>query len=406
MYLPKIMLASASIQLVMCLWYTLFLRKAGAGDESHFIAALEMIRTQGWESATRFGISIPYLLLALPLQLFIPSYLALRIVNLLLLFIFIWYVYNKIRIQHTFTLSILISYIATSSFYLFGTNDALLSITLGIFFTETYFLIRDRFFANPTWALVSLCVAFFTRELFLIYLPMVLLTLFIAWKHRALTRKSLYITGVFSLFMILLNGYALKHNQRLSYDNKIAPPGLSWTQLTYLSQLEANAGRRPEGQYVSWDELRTYLDTHGEGSLPNSIGESIFFDLRFTLSESVKNMKSSIISLIRQLGLLLIFPFLTFFMFTYKHDRIRQGYLIALLWGILCIFCLIIIATVELRWLAAIVLTYLTTSYDYTNESYVAEERRPLFSAFVLCMQLVFVFLSVFGVATYSKLIL
>jgi hypothetical protein len=406
-HLPKLMLVSATIQILMCLLYTIVLRKEGAGDESHFIAALNMIDSQGWANATRFGISIPYLILVMPLHFIMPSYLALRITNLILLVLFFgWYLFLKLQLRHTFTLSILISYIATTNFYLFGTNDALFTISLAIFFIETYYLISNKSYLNPVWALLGLCVAFFTRELFLVFLPAVILSLFIAWRHKAFTRKAIYIVSIVTIFFIMLNGYALKQNNRLSYDNKIAPNGLSWTQRNYLSQLEVNKGKLQEGKHVSWDELRAYLNTHGENSLPKSIGESIFFDLKFTLYESIKNLKSSVIGLFRQMGLLLIFPLVAFFLFTNFQDRNKQAYLIALLWGTLYIFCVIIIYNIELRWLGAVVLTYLVASSDYYQPSIVSEDRKPIFSMLLVWMQLIFVLLSLYGIAKYSKLIL
>lgn len=405
-YLPKVMACTAFIQLIMSLWYTLYIRPEGAGDEGHFISAMNKIMEEGWKSATCFGISVPYQLLVMPLNLVMPTYIALRVTNLLLLLTFGWYLYNKLHIKHGFTLSIIISYVATSSFYMFGTNDALFSLALCIFFTESYYMISQKSYTNPTWALIGLCLAIFTRELIIVFMPVIIPLLYMGWKNIAFTRKSILITGGIALFLITLNGYSLTYKNRLSYDNKIAPPGLSWTQLRYLTQLEVNAGRIAEGQNVSWEKLRNYLDTYGENSLPKTVIESIFFDVRLTINQYFQDLKSSILRLFRQLGLLLIIPFISILLIKDRIERLKQSYLIILLWLVLSIFCCIIISNIELRWLAAVVLTYLIVSLEYYKGVYTAQNVLPYFSKLVLWMQVVFLCLSLFGITTYSKLIL
>jgi hypothetical protein len=57
---------------------------AGRGDEFYFISDLKLINSNGWITAIKKGISIPYLLLAYPFTFIFKYHVALRLVSLIL----------------------------------------------------------------------------------------------------------------------------------------------------------------------------------------------------------------------------------------------------------------------------------------------------------------------------------
>ncbi|MBN7799920.1 hypothetical protein J0A67_03560 [Algoriphagus aestuariicola] len=245
----------------------------------------------------------------------------------------------------------LLFYLASGSFFL-GTNDNLFVCFLVVFFSEVVLFISrqsDRISGFAWFCLVS---AFFTREMAVVYLPLIAcMTLFIFNSSKFRPKEAGLVIGSVA-FWIVLNIPSIAHHGSLSFDNKemAKQNGITWPQRQYLSQLYATQGIIPELSHVSWEETRSYLEKNGKDSLPSSTFDSLVFDISFTWKEFWKDFLYLIYSGFRQVGLVIFFPFLMFITPTKENQAIRLigfGQLLQML-----VFSAIIISYIEIRWLA------------------------------------------------------
>jgi hypothetical protein len=394
----------AGIQTMMFLYYTLAILAPGKADECHFILAIDRVNENGWSEAVQFGLSIPYFLITYPLSFFMPTYLALRLVNLFLLILFFRYLWIS-GYKNGMVYALLLAYISTVSFYLFGTNDTLFIIGLSIFFIETYTHVSTGKMNFPILAFTGLIVSCFTRQMIVFYLPLIAFSMYLIGKPYW-SMRVMRIPIATAVLLLLLSFPSLVHNHTLSYDNKKAPEGLAWAQIGYLTTIESNQHLRAEGNHPSWDEVRAYLKLHGENSLPRSYGESIFFDFKLTLLEFPEDFIVGLKGSIRQIGILLFLPLVVYF-FSDKSYRMPSLYLLAAYMGTLAIFSFVILAIVELRWLGSVAILTLVGSYKLLQETELKFGSRKLApSNLTLLVYLSYIILSAFGVYTYSKLVL
>lgn len=402
--LKRIFYVLASVQTVTFLYYTMIILSPGKADECHFISAIDRVNENGWNDAVQYGLSIPYFLITYPLSFILPSYLALRLTNLILLGLFFRYLWIS-GYKDGMVYALLLSYISTVSFFLFGTNDTLFIIGLSIFFIETFTHVSTGKMNFPILAIAGLVISCFTRQMFIFYIPLIVFSFFLVgysyWSFR-LIRIPLSII----LLLLLLSLPSIIHKHTLSYDNKKAPDGLAWPQIAYLSTIESNQNLRAEGNHPSWDEVRNYLKIHGENSLPRSYSESIFFDFRLTLKEFPEDFWVALKSSIRQLGILLFLPLLVYF-FSVKPNRTPSMYLLTAYFGTLTVFSFVILAIVELRWLGSVAILALIGSHSLLQQTELKIGSRILTPAHLKpLVYLSYIILSAFGVYTYSKLVL
>lgn len=340
---------------VVALFY--FMKKPpGLGDEALFISDLKFIKSEGWITAISKGVSIPYMLLVYPIAQFLEPYVALRGVNMLLFVSLIGYFYKFRHINLPNFYYLLLFFYSTVGYFLSGTNDTLFIVSMVVFFSETYFIITSEKKEKLTLLGIALIVAFFTRELFLVFLPVILLSL-VLLKAKKLNFKSLLIPGFVFCFFLILNFPSLQENRRLSFDLKSPPEKVeaNWVQRQYLAQMLVNEGKLDNYNHPSWSETDSYLVENGINSLPNSTLDGMIFNLRITLKEFLKDLLYIGMYSVRQLALILpIILFLGIREFCYKRRITEENYLPVIVLSMMLIFALIIISFVELRWLGAV----------------------------------------------------
>ncbi|WP_452220387.1 hypothetical protein [Lacinutrix salivirga] len=327
----------------------------GRGDELLFINDLELIKTKGWSFAIIKNISIPYLLLAYPLSLLFKNYIALRLTSLFLTIGLAYYLYRRNKASLSFY-SYFLFYLSTTIFFFYGTNDTLFNVGLIVFFNEVFQLYTNKSF-NSNLAFSALLIAFFTRALTLVYLPVIVIALFIIYKHRAYFQFKWKIAGLTLVVLLGFNMPSLQANKHLSYDLKAPPKALNvtWGQRQYLAQLLVNEGAIENGGHPSWKETQAYIDKNGTDALPVGILNGMLFNVKLTAKEFFKDLLYSSKATFRQIGfifvLLLVLPLRQFL----KHRRVEYELFVpAALVIMLCIFSLIIISYVELRWFAPV----------------------------------------------------
>jgi hypothetical protein len=217
-----------------------------------------------------------------------------------------------------------------------------------------------------------LIVAFFARKMFVVYLPVVMLGLYFLNKNdfSFLNRKMIFPILLF-FFFLGVNFPSLKLNNKLSYDAKTPPSDIkaSWSQRQYLAQLLVNKGELQNFSHPSWEQTHEYLIINGLKSLPDGIMEGLTFDYSLTITEFFKDFYYSMFFGLRQLGLILLFPFY-FVVRNLKKQNIlnSQMYIPYSLILILCIFSFIIISFIEPRWYIAVFICAIVFYNQYQVE--------------------------------------
>lgn len=334
--------------------FFLLTRPAASGDESLFISDLNLIKTQGWITAITTKVSIPYLLLAYPFSFFLPDFVALRLVNVLLFLLLVWYFIKWGEVKNRMFYFYVLFYSSTGWFTA-GTNDVIFVVAAIVFFNEVYKSLEGRSNQKTTLMWCMLIIAFFTRELFYVYAPIFLFSLFLLYRKGISLFKRFWIPMALFAFFMVLNIPSLQKNQVLSYDHK-APPATvrsTWPQRQYLAQLLVNEGKLENYQHPSWEQTDAYLVKNGADSLPDSTLSGLTFDYRLTITEFFKDFADVFKGSIRQMGLIMPIV-LTFLLYSVFRKRITYNlYLPFVNWMMIGIFSLIIISYVESRWLIA-----------------------------------------------------
>jgi hypothetical protein len=370
-----------------------FLNKpVGGGDESLFISDLELINNEGWIAAIKKGVSIPYIVMAYPLSQFLKNYIALRVVNILLLAILIFYFYKqKNRLSSSFY-GYLLFFISTVGYFYSGTNDTLFFVGLIIFINEVNNLQNEKKWMG-TLAFSALIIAFFTRELVLVYSPVIIFCFYVIYKEKGFAKLRVGVPLSLVLLFLMLNIPSFIANGKITYDLK-APPATTkatWAQRQYLAQLKVNKGELANYNHPSWEETDAYLSKYGEKSLPKGILEGLFFDIGLTIKEFFKDLCFCVIFGFRQLGFMLLFPFWFLAKDIYRVRKINTTMLIPIsLIMMITIFSLIIISFVELRWLGPV---FILSIVYYAN----LQKIGLISNRFIILNYGILVIMSIFG---------
>lgn len=361
------------------------------GDESLFLSDLQLINNVGWYDSIVKNVSIPYLVLAYPLSLLVENFVALRIVNILLIVLLFTYFYYVKKIKSKALYSYVLFFISTVGYFFFGTNDCLFFVSLIVFFNEVHSAINTKE-VHFNLALSALIIAFFTRELFLVYLPIVFIGSYILYQSGCrFTKKTFFPLGIFIL-LLLLNIPSLKNNGSLSYDRKFPPEGLgvSWSQRQYLAQLLVNKGELANFQHPSWEQTKEYIEKNGKESLPDGIVNGITYDWQLTIKEFFKDFGYSILYSFRSLGLMLLIT-LGYWLRQENNKMGVSNFVPFSTLLMLMIFSFIIISYVELRWLAAV---FLMSIVYYSR----LENKKSISKYFIFTNYIVLWLLSIYGV--------
>jgi len=383
-------LLGMSLYAVIAVIY-LFNLPEGNGDEIVFMRDLTIIKDLGWIEAIKGSISIPYMILAYPLALVFKNYIALRIVNIAIVGAMFFYFKKRNQGDKVFY-AYIVFYLATTLFFFQGTNDALFAAALIVFLNEVY-LLEKRKLWNGALALSSIIIALFTRELIIVFMPVVLYGLYIIYKHKAHAKFNWTFPIITLLLMLLLNAPIILEKGKLSYDLKSPPENVnaSWAQKQYLAQLLVNKGELPNFSHPSWQATDAYLEKNGENSLPKGILEGVFFDIPLTIKEFFKDLYYAFFFGFRQLGLMLYIPLFFLARYLVKNRKIESRMYIPMsLVFMLCAFSAIIISYIEARWFAPM---FIMTIVFYSG----LEKELKIPNTLVLANYLVLILFTLYG---------
>jgi len=366
----KIMFISFTVLYSIIAAYYFLNKPAGGGDEGLFMADLALIHQKGWLVAIKQNISIPYMLLVYPLSFFLEGFIALRLVNIILLISLLFYFYKIEEKKNLIFYSYFLFYISTIGFFYTGINDVLFIVTLVIFLNGIYRLSNNK----PTsinCLLTALVVVFFTRQLFLVFLPIIFFGCYILYKSNIKFNKHIWIPIFVFIFFFVFNLPSIMENGNLSYDKKSPPESMhvTWSQRQYLAQIMVNNGKLKNGQHPSWEQTQQYIKVHGKESLPNGVLKGLTQDYSLTIKEFFKDFVSSIFYGSRQLGLMLLITLFYLAYQAYKTRRVIIKHFVPMATlAMLLIFSLIIISYVELRWLTPVFIMTIVYYYDLEKD--------------------------------------
>lgn len=389
--LPKVFWITVIIYSLISFFYFI-LKSAGGGDESLFINDLELIKNDGWIVAIKKNISIPYMMLVYPFSFFMKNYIALRVVNSILLLVLFFYFYKNKSCKGNLY-GYFLFFIATVGYFYSGTNDSLFIICLIVFINEVNNLINDNKW-NGTLAISVLIVASFTRELIIVYMPIIFLAIYFIYRVRGWSDIKIFYPLTIFAILLVFNLPSIIEKGEISHDLKSPPSNINatWSQRQYLAQLLVNKGELKNFQHPSWEETETYLAINGENSLPKGVLEGIFIDINLTIKEFFKDLGYSLFFGFRQLGLILVFTIFFLIKDVYSSRGLNNNFFIPIsLVIMLIIFSLIIISYVELRWLAPVFLTTIVFYNNYELENKVSLSWQN-FNLFILTL------LSLYGI--------
>lgn len=333
---------------------TYLLSRAAAGDDIMFIENLDLIKNKGWYEAIASKISIPYLILAYPFSFLFSNFFALRLINVILFLLLTFYFIKRGAIKNNLFFFFYMFYSSTG-WFISATNDALFVVALVVFINEVYkFLSKENGSVILVWC--SVFTVFFTRELVIVYLPVILLSFYLLYRKGINLFEKFHIPLSVLVFFIVINLPSIIENHSLSYDNKIPPTTAksNWAQRQYLAQLMVNEGTLAHNQHPSWEETDVYLIKNGENSLPETLFKGMLFDLKLTIKEFFKDFAEVIFISVRQMSLILILVFLQLCYQVFKRKIDWNLYIPFISLLMVSIFSLIIISYVETRWLIPI----------------------------------------------------
>ncbi|MEM7086958.1 MAG: hypothetical protein AAF489_12290 [Bacteroidota bacterium] len=365
-YLIFIFRISTIVYLLLALYYFLS-KQAGGGDEALFLSDLQLIASSGWSAAIQKGISIPYMILAYPISQWVEPYIALRLVNVLLFGGLILYFY-KVRGFTSFNFyALLFFFYSTVGYFLAGTNDALFIICLVIFIAETQSVLSATGKSSLAWWGGALVISFFTRELIVVYAPVILLAVYFILKNKKGALRSLLIPSAMIVIFTVLNIPSLSANHALSYDKKLPPKTTTatWVQRQYHAQLLVNEGKLANFNHPNWKQTQQYLETNGDQSLPRTMSEALMFNPSMTIKEFFKDLVYIVLYGGRQLGLILPLVLVIFLSRFLKDRKLSHDIFIPTAVLVMaCVFALIIISYVELRWLGPVFVAAIVYFYN------------------------------------------
>lgn len=326
------------------------------GDEFIFVEEFSKNHTDSLNYLWLKDVCIPLIVLTIPLTLIFSKIMAIRVLNLILMSIYLLITIRTLKEYKIQFLFHSLFYFATVGFFFSATNDALYSLSLALFFILSQHLLENGK-KLVALAALSLILAIFTRYIIIIFSPVIIFFLYRQYqKDKESFRRFYKIFLILLIPFLTINMGSIAHQGKISYtvkDRLQDQHGVTWAQRQYLSQILVNAGELEFAQHSSWEDTRKYLDEKGSDALPKSSLTSWLFDLELTFKEFFKDFSLTIFYGFRQIGIVI---FLILFLPLYnwlKKKNLSESVIPLSIIYLIAVFSFIIISNVELRWLSS-----------------------------------------------------
>ncbi len=338
-------------------------------DSAFFLQKYEFFLEHGWFESIVKGASPVFNAFVWLLDLFIENpYQSMKFLSMIsmiaTILLWVYFGLSVLQISKRYSLlftSFLIYLAFFRNAFFSGTNDGLfcLLICLGI-----VFLFKSVIKYSPyslIGSAIFFALAFGTREIFIFYLPGIVLILILIWLNGQANFKSiLAFVLVFLIISISVYFPTLAENQTFKFADKNEGAG-NWAEKNYL---QVYLG---ENQ-ISFQEVETFKSSNPNVILPQSYSEAIFLDLKLTVSNFVRQLILIQKPFIWQIGILfLMFLSTTFWMFRQKKFLDLNVLAFILFVTFTFSFSILLINRVEFRWFMVFPFLFSVLSFQSLN---------------------------------------
>ena len=370
--------------------FTIFVKADTSGDEGGFLHAFNIFIDAGFYEANVYGNStvfncisyLFYLVGAGRLMSLRITSLFLALVSIYLLWVLISKYFNHLpKLYKNAIMLTSVNAMIVMSFIFSGINDVFMTFFTLLFFIIFFKIKQDK--ENKNIILYILLGGIFalilsTRKMGVLLFPtfIIVLTLYFynkKFNYKIFASRVSIITLSFLLGLILLNYPSLKENGKLSFhEKKIETEGVSWPQLQYLTAIWLEEGKVEYGKHCKPEDVLAYISDNGINSLPNSILETMIFNIPRSIKTAIREGTYLIKPYTRLLGLVFLLGVLLFFkgIFTKEINikKIINNEIVVFFINYTLIFVLIICSYIEFRWFMPLVILLPILFFSYFDK--------------------------------------
>ena len=408
--------------------FTIFVKADTSGDEGGFLYVFNIFIESGFYEANMYGnstifnsISYLFYLIGLdPLMSLRVTSLLFAIFSIYLLWVLIRKNFNHLpKLYKNAIMLTSVNAMIVMSFIFSGINDVFMTFFTLLFFIIFFKIKQDK--ENKNIILYILLGGIFalilsTRKMGILLFPtfIIVLTLYFynkKFNYKIFASRVSIITLSFLLGLILLNYPSLKENGKLSFhEKKIETEGVSWPQLQYLTAIWLEEGKVEYGKHCKPEDVLAYISDNGINSLPNSILETMIFNIPRSIKTAIREGTYLIKPYTRLLGLVFLLGVLLFFkgIFTKEINikKIINNEIVVFFINYTLIFVLIICTYIEFRWFMPLVVLLPILFFSYFDKYIKSKCNNNLESLFFVGHFLLLALMNVkFIVSNYHSLI-
>ncbi|QVY65783.1 hypothetical protein [Polaribacter sp. Q13] len=365
--------------------FSVFIYPGPRRDEVFFIKAFNVFIDSGFSEANILGNStffncISFLFYKLGLERIMAMRMTSLFFGVLSVFLLWWFVkqnYNYLpKLYRNAIIITSVNAMVLLSFIFKGINDSMLTFFTLLFFIFFFKIKKD----NKSIILYASLGGVFalmlsTRLVSILIFPTFILVLAIYFYKLKLNFKSLiFKTGLilisFTAVLMLFNFPSIKEKGKLSFmEKKIEHKNVSWPQVQYLTAIWLEQGKLTYGNHCSPEDVIDYVSKNGSNSLPNSVSETIMFNIPRSIKTSTREAIYLIKPYTRILGLVFVFGMLLFIRGVFKKEitlrKIINNEIAIFFINYNLIIVLIICSYVEPRWFMPVIVLMPVLFFSY-----------------------------------------
>jgi len=310
------------------------------GDEIFYVLFTENISKNGIYQEMANGNPVGYTIIVNLISRIGFSILTsgriLSFISTLAVFIGLWNIgvkfFNFSKPYVIFAILTLIPGIVTSGKYIYVASDDMyytaFFIWIAVFIWETANSWNNGWNFMLSGAVLSCTLLI--RPLALLIFPATIVALAVTayFIKRPAFKKYLfifaYILGFCAVFL-LQQTPALVEKGKIALENKTpdsVKTGVTWLQKSELTNILRDEGKKTEdGKSASWKQCNDYLTEHGPESLPKHFVQRFMWHPELYIKYCFIGTLKIIFILFRHTGILLIFPFILFFLVDFQELR-------------------------------------------------------------------------------------
>ena len=364
---------------------SIFIQTGLIRDEVFFIKGFDVFIDSGFSEANVLGNSTFFNCISfLFYQVGVERVMAMRMTSLffglasiLLLWLFVKRNYSYLpKLYRRSIIITSVNAMVLLSFIFKGINDSVLTFFTLLFFI-IFFHIKKNRESKSLYIYLGLILALMlsTRMMSVLIFPTFFLILGVYFykekiNYKLIIHKSTFIVVSFIIGLLLLNYPSIKEKGKLSFmEKKIEYKNVSWPQVQYLTAIWLEEGKLKYGKHCKPEDVVAYIDENGSNSLPNSVFETITFNIPRSIKTSTREAVYLIKPYTRILGLVFVFGLFFFFKGVFKKEitfkKIINNEIAVFFINYNIIIVLIICSYVEPRWFLPVIVLIPILFFSY-----------------------------------------